>query len=100
MSTSTNCAGMLSSLTRQALAIHDTVAAEAFARIYIEPADASVENQIRAANDFWRVKLGVVCTPESRDAREALIECSLEDWIRLFHKHVAPVVPMINRELH
>jgi hypothetical protein len=42
------------------------------------------------ANNYWRIRLGQVCNTHSIAAREALIDCDMENWIRLFHAEVAP----------
>ncbi len=97
--TSKNCAGMISALMYNILATHDVSLAETFRRIYVEPEDISIESQIRQANNFWRVRLCVSSEPLSLHVRGALVECSMENWIRLFGTEVAPYVAKINPTL-
>lgn len=99
MSTSDNCRGMISSLMVSTLTIACPTTAAIFPSVYQEPVDQSIEGQIRAANDFWRVKLGYRSDSQSINAREALVECDLENWIRLFRTEVAPRVLKINPDL-
>lgn len=97
--TSQNCAGMISAVMYNILATHDVSLAETFRRIYVEPTDISVEAQIHQANNFWRLKLCVSSSELSLHVRGALVECSMENWIRLFSKEVAPYVAKINPTL-
>lgn len=97
--TTENCAGLVSRLIHAQLTVHDPALAAAFSSTYVESPDQSVEGQIRQANNYWRLKLGVVCTAQSIRVREALVECDLENWIRLFSREVAPHVKNINPTL-
>ncbi len=92
MSTSENCNKLVSTAMHTALSARDQGSAEVFRRIYPEPHDQSLEGQIRAANDFWRMQLGQVCNAKSISAREALVDCDLDNWMRLFHSEVLPHV--------
>lgn len=95
---STNTVGLVSSVSYSALARHDLRIAEVFRRSFTEPTDSCVKAQIAAANSFWQLKLGQVCNADSIAAREALIVCELEDWIRLFTTYIAPRVVRLNIE--
>jgi hypothetical protein len=90
---------MISSLIVSALTTTCPQTAVIFRNVYPEPVDQSIEGQIRAANEFWRVKLGFRSDAKSISAREALVDCDLENWIRLFRAEVAPRVVKINPNL-
>ena len=75
-----------------ALMARSSAAGQTFAAMYREPADQSIEGQIRAANAFWRMQLGManVCTTSSRECLQDT--CGLQDWLRLFSTQVAPMI--------
>ncbi len=87
---SANSATLVSTLIYHEIARVDMRVAEAFRRTFVEPQDPAVETQIAAANEYWRLRLGQISTAASIQAREALVDCDLESWLRLFSTHVVP----------
>lgn len=77
-----------------ALASMDVSCAWRFVQYYNEPAThASLEDHIAAANRFWREQLAAVPMVDTIAVRAHLIDrCDLQDWLRLFAQHVAPII--------
>jgi len=75
-----------------ALAALNVQSAQAFLQLYQEAPAQSVEQQIHSLNVFWREQLGLAPV-NTIEVREYLIDhCTLQDWLRMFALHVAPVV--------
>lgn len=92
---STNSNALVSTIVYHAIARVDPKIADDFRRTFVEPTDSTIPAQIRAINSYWQLHLGQVSNADSIQAREALIECELEDWLRLFDRHVAPRLPRL-----
>lgn len=78
-----------------ALATLDVGCAWRFVQLYepLEPQTHNLEQHLHALNKFWREQLSSVSVVDTIGVRANLIDAiELEDWIRLFAQHVAPVV--------
>ena len=78
-----------------ALAAHDVGCAWRFVQLYetSEPQTQNLNEHLHAMNKFWREQLSNVSVVDTIRVRANLIDAiDLEDWIRLFAQHVAPVV--------
>lgn len=65
--------------------------AAAFLELYSDPSSADIGQQIRSLNSFWREQFGMASV-NTIAVRECLSDhCTLEDWMRVFAQHVAPV---------
>lgn len=87
-----NCARLISLTMYSAIAALNTPKANLFRSMYVEPADQSIAGQIKAANSFWRVELGL-CDARTTEARECLQDnMELGDWLRLFSQYVTRAI--------
>ena len=77
-----------------ALAGHDVGCAWRFVELYesCEPQSHNLNDHLHAMNKFWREQLSSVSVVDTIQVRANLIDAvDLEDWVRLFAQHVAPV---------
>lgn len=84
--------GVVATAIYSALAAHNIQSAQAWIRLFRDPVNGTVAEQIAAANAFWRLQFAEL-PYSTTQVRECLIDqVTLNDWLRLFCEHVVPSI--------